>query len=317
MRIKELPGMNQGNSANAALFLVIPSFGDSQSVVEITKELEDIIDCPITVCILDDSVGIDDYPYLPENYTVFMPEKNLGQQRILTNFFRNGLGSYFKVGKDDLVIIMDGDGEDSPGDVVRMLEKIKTGEFCLVTAQRASRSVPISFKLGYLCFQIAGKVLTGKTINHGTFSISKRSELETWVKRDPFTQSFVGGLLSVSTSKVSVVCDRAPRRYGASRLDKYGLVTHGLKIWLSLGYLITARLLLATFSWTVISLLVGVLAIVLKFLGYAAPGWTTLIFGIIAQVFVILLVALLTTIGFTREPNEFSKSHDFTIRKFK
>ncbi len=309
--------MIQRIKPKGSLFLVIPSYGDSKSVVEITKELEVIVDRPITICILDDSVGKDDYPSLPKNYTIFVPEKNLGQQKILTNFFRHGLGSFYKIHDDDLVIIMDGDGEDSPSDVPRLLEKIDEKGLNLVTAQRASRSVSFSFKVGYLCFQLAGKILTGKTINHGTFSVSRRSELETWVKRDSFTQSFVGGLLSVKTTKGSVICDRKPRRYGKSSLDKYGLITHGLKIWLSLSYLITSRLLIATFLWVIMSVIIGVSAITFKIFGYVTPGWTTLIIGIIAQVSVVLLVALLTTIGLMKDPSDFYANPKFIIRKHK
>ena len=84
-----------------------------------------------------------------------------------------GLSKKFASQDEDLILIMDADGEDSPSDVSRLLDKIENENLSLVTAQRGSRNTTFFFKIGYLFFQISGKILTGKTINHGTFSISK------------------------------------------------------------------------------------------------------------------------------------------------
>ena len=209
---------------------------------------------------------------------------------------------------------MDADGEDSPSDVSRLLDKIENENLSLVTAQRGSRNTTFFFKIGYLFFQISGKILTGKTINHGTFSISKRSELSRWVKKDSFYQSFVGGLVSVKTLKGSVVCNRASRRYGTSRLDNSNLILHGLKILISLSPLISARLLVATSAWIIFSAICGTGSIVFKLLGNTTPGWATLIIGFLVQIAMLLIVALLTTLGFVRDTGD-SANPAFRLRK--
>jgi len=314
MRIKGLLGMTSKNKDVRQLFLVIPSYGDSKSVVEICHEVETILDCPIKICILDDSGGVDFYPDLPDNYAVFSTDKNLGQQRILTDFFRFGLARTFPVQEDDLVIIMDGDGEDSPQDVPRLLAKMEIEEVNLVTARRGSRSVSINFKISYFCFKLGARILSGKSINHGTFSVSKRSELESWVKKDAFYQSFVGGLISTKTPKSFVNCDRSPRRYGTSRLDKSGLIEHGLRILISLSALISTRLLMATFAWIIFSVFFGVFVVIFKYLGNSTPGWASFVVGFLIQVTILLLVALLTTIGLMRNQGEDPKNSEFKLR---
>lgn len=297
------------------LFLVIPSFGDSRSVIEISQEVEKIVECPITICILDDSAGVDYYPSLPPNYNLFVSQRNCGQQKILTDFLRSGLANRFEVSHDDFVIIMDGDGEDSPRDIPRMIARIENEDLDLLTAQRGSRSAPISFKLGYFCFQVVGKVLTGELINHGTFSVSRRIKLENWVQKETFSHSFVGGLVSISSSKGSLICDRERRRYGDSRLSNIGLIKHGLKIFVSLSPQVNYQLLLYGSLWVLFSSLFIISTIVFKTPGATTSRYLTINLIILIPMFMMLIVAFFLTKRFLKKSDDSNTSNTLTLRK--
>jgi hypothetical protein len=147
------------------IYVVIPSYGDNKSVLEITSEIDAMVDGNLVFCILDDSAGVDEYPKLASNFHIFIPKSNMGQQKILVNFFRHTLPIYFNHASSDLVLILDGDGEDAPVNISKMLMLLDQYKLDLVLATRGKRHVRALFKIGYVLFQIFGFVLCNKIIN--------------------------------------------------------------------------------------------------------------------------------------------------------
>jgi hypothetical protein len=215
----------------STIYVVIPSYGDNKSVVEITSEISDLVNANLVFCILDDSAGVDTYPKLPSNFHIFVPKSNMGQQKILVNFFRQTLPSYFNHAPNDLVLVLDGDGEDAPVNVSKMLKMFNENKVDMVVATRGKRHVKTLFKIGYRFFQFFGFVLCNKVINHGTFSLSKRSSLEEAIKNRNFDYSFVGGMISSKMTRKKIKCDRHPRRFGKSTLNKVNLISYGLSVY--------------------------------------------------------------------------------------
>jgi hypothetical protein len=213
------------------IYVVIPSYGDNRSVLEITSEINSMVDGNLVFCILDDSAGVDKYPKLASNFHIFIPKSNMGQQKILVNFFRHTLPTYFNHTPNDLVLILDGDGEDAPININKMLMLLDENKVEMVVATRGKRHVKALFKIGYVFFQVFGFVLCNRNINHGTFSISKRAILEKATKSENFDYSFVGGMISSKMTKRKLKCDRHPRRYGRSNLNKINLISYGLRVY--------------------------------------------------------------------------------------
>lgn len=213
------------------IYVVIPSYGDNKSVLEITSEIDAMVEGNLVFCILDDSAGVDVYPKLASNFHIFVPKSNMGQQKILVNFFRYMLPIYFNHTPNDLVLILDGDGEDAPININKLLMKLDENKVEMVVATRGKRHVNTGFKIGYVFFQIFGFVLCNRIINHGTFSISKRASLEKAIKNRNFDYSFVGGMMASKMTKGKLKCDRHPRRYGKSNLNKINLISYGLRVY--------------------------------------------------------------------------------------
>jgi hypothetical protein len=300
---------------NQRLFLVLPSFGDARAAVEIAAEVEALYGGELIVCILDDSVGEDKFPRLPSNYYLVQPTRNLGQQRLLVNFLRHSLPELFENHSNDLVLIMDSDGEDSPGDVPELIEKLNSGDYDFACATRRSRKTDFTFKFGYFGFQLLTLLLTGIYVNYGTFCVSRREVLQKTIQNDAFSQSFVGGLIATPNKKIMVDCDRGKRRYGESNMDKNKLIVHGLRILLALSPIISGRLLFTMVLSTVVSIFILVGIVIAKILNLVTPGWTTSVAIGLIQILILEVTILMLTLGLTKHTNESSTDHDFKVIK--
>jgi hypothetical protein len=237
------------------IYVVIPSYGDNKSVLEITSEIEVLVCEKLIFCILDDSAGVDTYPRLPSNFYIFVPGSNMGQQSILVNFIRHTLPIYFNHTSDDLVLILDGDGEDAPININKMLKLLDTSSSDIVVATRGKRHVKVLFKISYVIFQILGLVLCNRIINHGTFSLSKRGSLENAVKKSNFDYSFVGGIIASRMSKRKLKCHRHPRRFGKSNLNKIDLIRYGLRVYVGIRPKVSSNI------YQLVSTLIAILTI--------------------------------------------------------
>lgn len=216
--------------------IVLPSFGDIKSALEVCEEIERKLTIKCRIFILDDSAGVDKYPKLPTNYFRIIASQNLGQQTILTEFFKIFLSLSELKQISNLIVVLDADGEDKPLDVIRMLELAIENPFQskIILAERRQREVPFIFKISYKLFQLIGKFLTGIYIKHGTFCVINSEILSKHIENDSFKYSFVGGLASIPTNKTYLPCDRGKRRYGQSHLNFKRLIEHGLEIYIAL-----------------------------------------------------------------------------------
>jgi hypothetical protein len=301
------------NKVKSRLFLILPSYGDSKSAIEIGMEVRNLVDNKVIVCILDDSLGQDDFQELPSDFNLFRPTRNLGQQRILVNFLRSGLRNFSKFENGDLVVIMDADGEDAPEDVSKLLSKLKDDNLDLVLATRESRKVGIGFKTGYIGFRLLVRILAGLNVNTGTFSASRRDFIERTVHADAFEQSMSGGLLVSNGKKSKIACERRPRRYGQSRMNRTNLILHGLRVLLALAPMISVRLLIFTSACGLMSILAVAAVLVMKFNGYTTPGWSTFaLFGIM-QAMILLLTMLIVSIGMLKQFSPSDQDLEFKL----
>ena len=75
----------------------------------------------------------------------------------------------------DAVLVMDGDGEDPPEAIPALLAQAgDRKDFCIV-AQRRKRTEKISFKLSYMVYKTVFRLVTGKQISFGNFSLTSIS----------------------------------------------------------------------------------------------------------------------------------------------
>ena len=289
---------------------VIPTYGDAESAIEIAEELHEYFE-EIIVYLLDDSVGTDYFPTLPTYISRYIPERRLGQQSLVTNFIRNSLPEILPKLPNDLILVLDADGEDKPIDAFILFNELIKSNADLSLAKRRKRNSKISFKIGYFSYQLLSKTLTGKWINTGNFSISTRDWLQNAVKTDDFKESFSGGLAYSECRKILITCDRGNRRYGKSKMNLTGLINHGLDVILTFAPVMRARIFLLTIAWSFISVITLGVIIYLKISGKTTPGWATASTSAVFQIFVLLMIAFGILINITKKnaTNEIKFKH--------
>jgi glycosyltransferase involved in cell wall biosynthesis len=107
-------------------------------------------------------------PRATREIDVLQLRRNLGHQRAIAV----GLAYVEANANCRAVVVMDGDGEDEPEDVQKLIERCsQEGYEKLVFAKRIKRSESWFFKLFYLAYRLFYRLLTGYEIRVGNFSV--------------------------------------------------------------------------------------------------------------------------------------------------
>ncbi len=216
--------------------------------------------------------------------------RNLGHQRAIAI----GLSYVQDKVPCSAVILMDSDGEDSPRDIPRLLERYESeGREMIVFAERTRRSESIVFVTFYNLYKVVHYLLTGYKVRVGNFSVIPRKRLDSLVVVSEIWNHYAAAVFRSNQPYCAVPTRRAQRLSGRSRMSFVRLVIHGLSAISLYSDIIGVRLL-------TISILLGIVTVV----GMAAtlilgavtqlvlPVWTASIFGL-------LLLILFQTVLFS------------------
>lgn len=276
------------------MWVVSPMLHDTPAFLRVREETSancaaaGLPDC-IRYVVVDDSAGSDrevDRLRELDDVEVLTPPFNLGHQRAIVFGLRRIAGD---VADDDVVITMDSDGEDKPSDVPRLVAAL-TDRTALVVAERTERSESIPFRLMYLCFRFAFRLLTGTSVRSGNFAAQRGHSLVTTIGHPSFDLCYSSTLLTLRRPMTKVPCARGTRFAGQSRMNKHALLAHGIRMMLPFSERISVRMLVAaTLSFVA---LVTTIALVLTGALGESPGAGVLSVVIgIAAVFIVTLVS--------------------------
>jgi len=238
--------------------------------------------------------------------------RNLGHQRAICV----GLCHLRSVAECTRVLIMDGDGEDAPGDIPRLLTAIEMSENVrIVFAERIKRSEGWLFALFYALYRFLHRALVGHRVRVGNFSVMNRECLESLCTSSELWNHFAASAFATRQSMALVKTHRARRLSGKSKMSFAGLVMHGLSALSVFSDRIGTRLLIATSFATVVAL-GGMIAVIMIRLGtnYAIPGWATTVLGILLLLTVQIATFMFTfcfLILFARGSNPFVPVRDY------
>jgi polyisoprenyl-phosphate glycosyltransferase len=230
------------------LWVVCPLLRDTESFVRLRDELaasclDAGLAAPYRYVVVDDSAGTD-----PEvgrlgacpDVTVLTTPFNLGHQRAIVFGLRFTAP---EVLPDDVVVTMDSDGQDLPADVPRLVDALVSGPTALALAVRTKRREPISFRLMYLCFRVMFRVLTGTTVRSGNLAAQRGASLVATIDHPSFDLCYSSTLLALRRPTTTVPCARGDRFAGTSRMSRYALVAHGVRMLLPFSEPIAVRML--------------------------------------------------------------------------
>ena len=198
----------------------------------------------------------------------------------------------------DAVVVMDADGEDLPEDIPRLVEAFETYPGPVtVFAERGRRIETIVFKLFYGCYRLLHRLLTGRSIRFGNFSLLPREHINSIVAYPELWNHYAAAVLKARLPYTTIRADRGKRLRGKSQMNFVGLIIHGLSA-LFAGYeIVSTRLLVGTaiLGFTFFCLMLVVAGIRL-FTHLAIPGWATFTGGLLFILLTQSIAALLTII---------------------
>lgn len=223
----------QKNSSQNVLF-VIPVFNDWLSLATLLQCLDRVLDeqgMRAEVLAVDDSSTLDSQGLLQLNglraiqrVRLLRLKRNLGHQRAISV----GLAyaeSHYSV---DMVVVMDSDGEDTPEEVVRLIQSCAVHNYeKIVFARRSQRSESLLFQLFYRLYRQTYQMLTGYDIHVGNFSVIPFKLLHRLVVVSEIWNHYAAGVLKAKLPHLDIATRRGYRYHGRSTMNFVSLLAHG------------------------------------------------------------------------------------------
>lgn len=292
-----------------SLVILIPVYDDWESLSILLRNIDYCLTnlkIIISVVIIDDASTIscsrpqfmNDWKTI-NDLTIVELRRNLGSQRAIAI----GL-AYIEANINcDCVVVMDGDGEDKPEDISRLINKSYEDHFNkVVFAHRRKRSESNQFKFFYFIYRKVFQLLTGKQIRFGNFCLVPRHSLNRLVAVAEIWNHYASGLIRARIPYSEIMTDRGDRITGQSKMNFTALVMHGLSSLSVYTDVIGTRLLLFALLLLIAGLILIGIVIGIKLLtDLAIPGWATFTIGLlclfILQTFTISLLLMFIVLG--------------------
>ena len=172
-----------------------------------------------------------------------------------------GIRYVFQNKKFDNLILMDGDGEDRPEEIIGLIEKIKEDPSLSVVAKRVKRSEGPFFQSLYQLHKLITFIFTGKNINFGNYSILTRNDVEKLYSKASLWSSFSGSVKKNIKSLNEINSIRGLRYFGPSKMSLFKLIIHSLSIIAVFKYQVFLRSTLMLIALAYLNPYFGVLSI--------------------------------------------------------
>ena len=289
-----------------AVIVLTPVFEDSESCQALCLNLKAQLGDRLYVVVVDDGsvinpINAHHLVSCDVNGTIFSLPRNVGHQGALAV----GLIEVSKAIKgDQVLVVMDSDGEDRPEDVPALLGSLQDDEVDIAVATRGRRSESIGFRVFYALYRALFILATGKTIAFGNFMAMTPSAVHRLVTMPELATHLAATVLSSRLRIRSRRLDRGSRYAGESKMNFFSLVLHGFRALMVFADDVLVRV---GVSCLAVALLAGsgaAVALVLKIFGHATPGWFSTVVGILFVVVIqtaALTLMLLLMTGILRQ----------------
>jgi polyisoprenyl-phosphate glycosyltransferase len=210
------------------ILVLTPVYNDWESFGRLVEDIDQLVTNDISISILvvnDKSSDALNNVFNCKNILsieIINLTANLGHQRAIAV----GL-SAIDTKLYDAIIVMDSDGEDQVIDIKRLVNSFEeTGD--VIVSRRKDRSESLMFKIFYLFYKVLFKLLTGKSINFGNYSIFSSSVISQLTSSQTIWNNFPATLLSLKLPITSIDTKRGKRYHGKSKMNLVSLILHGL-----------------------------------------------------------------------------------------
>jgi hypothetical protein len=207
--------------------------------------------------------------------------RNVGHQGAIAI----GLARAASIPNVSACVVMDSDGEDTPESIPGLLAAVANSSCDVAVAQRARRSETLTFKLFYSVYKRLFRVLTGQRLRFGNFMALSPVALERMSGMYETSTHVAAATVKAKLRRANVPTDRGTRYAGHSKMNFPSLVLHGMRAVMVFSDLVLTRMALALVAMAAAVITVVVGALVVKLLGYATPGWVTIVTGFALSLF--------------------------------
>lgn len=259
--------------------IIIPQYNDWEAlnllIQKINTDLSPTVLQNSSLLVVDDCSSKDrTEPFVHfggKSIQVLRLYRNLGHQKAIAI----GL-SYVAENIDcDNVIVMDADGEDAPADINKLVQRSLEVPGKIIFAQRNKRTENFIFRFFYIIYKNLFKLLTGKVITFGNFSLVPQRRLKNLVRVSEIWNNYPGGIIKSRIPYDSVSTDRATRLAGESKMNFVSLVLHGLSTISVLVDTTAVRILIFSIFMSGLAVAFIIIILFLKLIGNATPGWAS------------------------------------------
>ena len=201
------------------IVILMPVYEDWDAAMKLCRKIDDVLRkerlVRASVLFIDDGSKLTTYrrdlPFQPEaidRVAVLTLRRNLGHQRAIAV----ALAHIQQHWKENVVVVMDADGEDRPEDIPTLLHAMgNAGHQTAVFAERGRRLESLLFRLLYWCYSLLHRVFTGRDIRFGNFSVLPWSYLDSLVVCPELWNHYSATFLKSHLPYIRVRCDRAHR----------------------------------------------------------------------------------------------------------
>jgi glycosyltransferase involved in cell wall biosynthesis len=286
----------------SSILILVPIYNDWDSATLLLRDLDAVFQrehLSPEVLLIDDGSTIPPPSRLSSTslttirrLDILRLRRNLGHQRAIAI----GLAFIHSSRPCDTIIVMDGDGQDKPSDIPRLLDRLNAEQQpTIVFAARTRRSESLAFRFFYQMYCILHKLLTGFAVRVGNFSALPYPMLDTLVVVSELWNHYAAAIFKARLLYTAVPTERGARLSGRSQMHFASLVVHGLSALSVYGDVLGVRLLILA-AFLLLLLVSGILVTVVIRITttLAIPGWATYTTGILAMILLqVMIVAIL------------------------
>tara|TARA_A100001015_G_scaffold272827_1_gene327725 strand:- start:662 stop:1534 length:873 start_codon:yes stop_codon:yes gene_type:complete len=214
--------------------ILIPVFNDWESLSKLIKdisvELKEFKKDEFKFVILNDG-STNSRPKFdkPENI-LSIKILNMKINKGHTFCIAFGIHYVLKNEEFDNLILMDGDGEDRPEEVISLIKKNLKNLEKSVIAKRVKRSEGILFTFLYQIHKLITLIFTGHNINFGNFTFLTKKDLTSLSKEPLLWKSYSASFKKNIKNFTHINSIRGKRFFGPSKMSFFKLVFHSLSI---------------------------------------------------------------------------------------
>ena len=216
------------------IIILIPVYNDWESlsklIAETSSQIKNLKEYSFNYIIVNDgSTLARPNIKVPENIDG-IKIINMKTNRGHTTCIAYGIHHVTQNEKFDRLILMDGDGEDRPEEIVMLIKKNLEKSNHSVVAKRVKRSEGILFKILYQTHKLITIIFAGKKINFGNFSLLTREDLFLLSSKENLWSSYSGTFKKYVKNYEEINSIRGKRYFGPSKMSILKLLLHSFSI---------------------------------------------------------------------------------------